>query len=178
MVWSEVMICFHSIWPQRGMSLIYCFPSGRPGNWPLAIAKKSVKTEQGPSKGILVRAMRMALSSAPLSGAIFIFGSVWLVVTLNSCSIPVDTTEFQFEPSVNQAQAFRELLWVKGPISFISSNRVENKLSPKGIVVTISFNVEILFGPSRLFSWIYHFLSTSEAYWTHPTLIVMEVKLT
>lgn len=77
---------------------------------PLAIAKKSVKTEQGPSKGILVRAMRMALSSAPLSGAIFIFGSVWLVVKLNSCRIPADTTEFQFEPSVKQAQAFRELL--------------------------------------------------------------------
>ena len=54
--------------------------------------------------------MRMALSSAPLSGAIFIFGSVWLVVKLNSCRIPADTTEFQFEPSVKQAQAFRELL--------------------------------------------------------------------
>lgn len=144
-------------------------------NKPLAIADGLVKTERGSSEGRLVRAKRVALSSArstaPHSWLVpgscgeveqlqHSSGHHWLSVQLSPQRPRPGLQRNSCEPKVPLSQS-----------SFASGNRAGDKFSPKRLAVTSSTKVKMLVGPGQLLFSIYFLSSESLMGLCHPLIL-------
>lgn len=89
------------------------------------------------------------------------------------------TSRFRLaELSVSQAQTFREISVIKGPLRQQLWCRWQSRgeVSLKGRAATVSYKAEMLWS-DRLRSWLHHFYLTRKACWILPILLVIEPKL-